>query len=205
MTRMLFFTLAICSFLPKVEAQQYNVEIRIGNYGTGLPVSSYPALVYSNFNPGIDGGISYQLNQNPKHQWSISGNLGLFYHRFIQTGVKLYPSIDYQYNFSGKWSLRSSFDLGYLLAVNNVAVLELQDDGEYQGRASLKARSQFMVGLRFGLAYNPSGLADGMRWTAAVGTFMQGPYVAGYVPLLPYNTFSLGFEIPLNLSNSRHD
>ena len=178
---------------------QHRMEIRASNNITGLPFSSYPALFYSNFHPGIDAGIQHRINTNEKHQWAVSGNIGLFYHRFIQTGIKIYPSLDYAFAIGSKWKLKASLDLGYLMAINNVAVLELQDDGNYESRALNKVRSQFMLGWRIGASYCPSGDPYGMAYTLAFGSFLQGPYVSGYVPLLPYNTFSLGIDMPINL------
>lgn len=178
---------------------QHRLEIRASNNITGLPFSSYPALFYSNFHPGIDAGIQHRINTNAKHQWAVSGNIGLFYHRFIQTGIKIYPSLDYAYAIGSKWKLKASLDLGYIMAINNVAVLELQDDGNYESRALNKVRSQFMLGWRIGASYCPSGDSYGMAYTLAFGSFLQGPYVSGYVPLLPYNTFSLGIDMPINL------
>ena len=61
---------------------QHRMEIRASNNITGLPFSSYPALFYSNVHPGIDLGIQHRINSSEKHQWAVSGNIGLFYHRF---------------------------------------------------------------------------------------------------------------------------
>jgi hypothetical protein len=195
----LILTLFACS----TYAQKTSIGIRLSNNITGLPVSTYPSLFYSNFHPGIDFSLKHRINENEKHQWSLSGNVGLFYHHFIQTGIKIYPSIDYALAFNSKWKLNASVDLGYLLAINNVAVLELQDDGNYESNALLKSRSQFMLGWRIGASYTPSGEADGTSYSLAFGTFLQGPYVSGYVPLLPYNSFALGIEIPFNLKKQK--
>jgi hypothetical protein len=195
----LILTLFACS----TYAQKTIIGIRLSNNITGLPVSTYPSLFYSNFHPGIDFSLKHRINENEKHQWSLSGNVGLFYHHFIQTGIKIYPSIDYALAFNSKWKLNASVDLGYLLAINNVAVLELKDDGNYESNALLKSRSQFMLGWRIGASYTPSGEADGTSYSLAFGTFLQGPYVSGYVPLLPYNSFALGIEIPFNLKKQK--
>ena len=195
----LIFTLFSCV----IYAQKTSIGIRLSNNVTGLPVSTYPALFYSNFHPGIDLSLKHRINESEKHQWSLSGNVGLFYHRFIQTGIKIYPSLDYALAFNSKWKLNASLDLGYLLAFNNVAVLELQEGGDYEARTSLKARSQFMVGWRIGASYTPSGKGDGTCYSLAFGTFLQGPYVSGYVPLLPYNSFTVGMERPLNLKKQK--
>lgn len=185
-------------------SQMDGLSIRVSNNTTGLPIASSPALFYTSFNPGVDLGLSYRLNQNTKHIWSVSGNLGVFYHRFIQTGIKLYPSIDYGYQLSEHWQLQASFDLGYMLAINNAAVAELQDDGYYEAKTIYQMRSQFMFGLRFGAEYSPSG-QEGIGYTAALGAFMQGPYVSGYVPLLPYNTFQLGVTLPIQSKKQGND
>ena len=185
-----------------VSAQDYQLGIRLSNNVTGLPVSSYPSLFYSNLNPGAEIGLSRQFNTNQKHQWHLSGNIGFFYHRFIQTGIKIYPSIHYHYQVNPKFKIESSIDLGYLMAINNVAVLELGEDGFYENKPLNKARSQFMAGFRIGASYHPSGDPAGIAYTCAFGTFMQGPYVSGYVPLLPYNTFSVGLELPIDLKSN---
>jgi hypothetical protein len=38
-----------------------------------------------------------------------------------------------------------------------------------------------------------------------LGTFLQGPYVKGYVPLLPYNSFMLGVMLPINAKNKNDE
>jgi hypothetical protein len=191
---LLFF---ICT--TTVLSQDKTLQIRLSNNITGLPVSSYPDLFTSNFHPGIDVGLSYPLNENPKHQISASGNIGFFYHRFIQTGIKLYPSFDYTFVPNTKWNFFFSLDLGYLLAFENVDVFELQENGNYEAAALLKARSQFMFGYRIGASFKPGNLEEGIRYLLSFGTFLQGPYVSGYVPLLPYNSFTVGVELPFPL------
>lgn len=192
-------SILVFSLLALNSYGQHRLELRLSNNVTGMPLSAYPSLFYSNFHPGLDAGIQHRLNSSEKHQWAVSGNLGLFYHRFIQTGVKIYPGLDYAYVLNPHWKIEASLDLGYIMAFNNVAVLELQDDGNYESQTLGRMRSQFMVGWRIGASYTPSADPYGISYTMAFGTFLQGPYVSGYVPLLPYNSFSLGIDMPINL------
>lgn len=191
-----FYVLALILLTINVNAQDRSWGIKVSNNITGKPITTYHQLFYSNFHPGIEGEVNIPINHNLKHQLYISGNLGVYYHRFMHTGLKLYPEFNYEIQFAEKWRFITGLGGGYIHSFENVATLRLTDNGTYEQVSAWKGRPQFMAAFNFGARYLP------VKWKGAslqlsFGTFLQGPFVSGYVPLLPYNTFDLGVQVPL--------
>lgn len=187
--------IASIGFFGVVSAQINSWGLKFSNCITGQPVVTYHQLFYTNFHPGIEGEVNFSLNKNERHQLYVSGNLGAYYHRFMHTGVKIYPEFNYEFQIANKWRLTSGLGGGYIHSFENVATLRL-NDGEYEKVNSLKGRPQFMFGLNFGARYIPENW-KGISLQCSFSSFLQGPFVSGYVPLLPYNTFDLGFQVPI--------
>lgn len=187
-------TLLLCSVSSYAQDRSWGVKF--SNNITGKPVTTYHQLFYTNFHPGIEGEINFPVNKHVKHQLYVSGNLGVYYHRFMHTGLKLYPEFNYELQIAEKWRFITGIGGGYIHSFENVATLRLTDNGTYEQVSAWKGRPQFMAAFNFGARYLP------VKWKGAslqlsLGTFLQGPFVSGYVPLLPYNTLDLGVQIPL--------
>lgn len=187
------------SLVGLIGAQNNSWGVKISNYITGQPVVTYHQLFYTNFHPGIEGEVNFFINNNERHQLYVSGNLGVYYHRFMHTGLKIYPEFNYEFQMADKWRLISGIGGGYIHSFENVATLRLVD-GEYEKVNAFIGRPQFMFGLNFGARYLPSGW-NGVSLQCTFSSFLQGPFVSGYVPLLPYNTFDLGVQVPLTKKN----
>lgn len=171
--------------------------IEFSNNITSFPVTTYPQLFYSQFHPGLDVYRSWKWNKSLKNQVWYSGNFGGYYHRFIQTAIRLYPSIEYERIFSKRLSTNIGMGAGYSLAFENMETFELQDDGTYKLK-KIVARSQYLVMFGFGCNYAlKKDDQRGMRISLRFRTFIQGPFVSGYVPMLPVNSFMVGMIFPI--------
>jgi len=174
--------------------------IKFSNNITGKPLLTYHQLFYSNFHPGIEGELNFSINKNRKHLLFISGNLGVYYHRFVHTGLKVYPEFNYEFQISDRWRVFIGLGGGYIHSFENVATLKLNDEGFYEKENVFIGRAQFMTGFNLGSRFMPAKL-NGISFQFSFSTFLQGPFVSGYVPLLPYNSFDLGIQVPIKLKN----
>lgn len=179
----------------------YSQEMRwgfsISNNITSLPVTTYPMLFYSQFHPGIDVFRDLKIKQYNRNQISLKANAGIFYHRFVQTGVRIYPSIEYQRSINKKISLTTGLGAGYLCAFENSEVFKFAN-GKYEKKNIFSGRSQYLGAMEIGGSYNFSDLStSGIRIFFQFKTFIQGTFVNHYVPILPVNSFMLGFTIPI--------
>jgi hypothetical protein len=187
------FFLAVSGF-----SQETRQGVFISNNITSFPVTTYPQLFYSQLHPGIDIFRSWKLNKSEKNQIHWAVNVGGYYHRFIQTNVRMYPSVFYERFFGSRFYANIGLGGGYSLAFENMETFTLQDDGTYK-KKTLVARSQYLVQLGFGFNYAlKKDKPDGARLLLQFKTFIQGPFVSGYVPMLPVNSLMLGFSVPFN-------
>lgn len=181
-----------------ISLSSYSQESRTGyllsNNNTSFPVLGYPKLFYSQFHPGIDLYHEWKMNKSKKSQLWYSFNIGGFYHRFIQTTVKLFPKIEYKYFLNDKVNLQIGLGGGYLHSFDNVKIMKLNSDGVYETQSTFKGRAQFMITLDWGLGYK---LKNDFQLLMLFRTIMQGPFIKSYVPLVPYNSFAIGLNIPL--------
>lgn len=187
-------------------SQKIRQGISVSNNITSFPVTTYPQLFYSQFHPGLDVFRSWKLNKNDKNQVSWSVNAGGYYHRLIQTAVRIYPSIDYNRFFGNRFSAGIGLGAGYCLAFENMETFKLQDDGTYK-KKTFVTRSQYLIQLGFGFNYalkkeDPEGTTLSLQFK----TFIQGPFVSGYVPMLPVNSLLLGISVPFHkvLENDKY-
>ena len=180
-------------------------EIRFSNNTTGVPFVTYDQLFYSNFHPGLDVGLNYKLNSNVKHQLLLNSDIGVFYHRYLQTALKVYPELEYKFVASPKWEFFGGINAGYMYSFENVAVLKLDDNGDYNKISSFNGRNQFMGGLKFGAGFKPSDKESGVTYIVAFSSLVQGPFVKGYVPIVPYNSISIGVNFPIIIKNVKNE
>lgn len=179
-------------------SQNKSIGVFVSNNVASFPVTGYPQLFYSQFHPGIDAIKEWKINKNEKHQLWAGVNAGIFYHRFIQTGLKLYPSIDYKYKISKRFLLNIGLGLGYLHSFEGYEVFKLKDSGLYETKKVWVGRSQYMAALNLGCAYKLKKEAEvSPQLVFQIRTNMQGPYVNNYVPVLPVNSVLLGVSLPL--------
>lgn len=195
------FAVAVALLLlihSNTQAQTAAFGLSLSNNVTSFPVTGYPRLFYSQLHPGIEGFYDLKLNKNAKHGLWAGAQVGVFYHRFIQTGVRLYPAIRYVFTPVSRFSLRVGMGAGYLHSFEGYEVFEAAGNGTYEPKKVWKGRSQFLVAVSFGAAYSlKKDKPDGPTLFTEFRTYMQGPFVKSYVPLLPVNAFHAGISFPI--------
>jgi len=179
-------------------AQNKSLSAFISNNVTSFPGTGYSQLFYSQLHPGIDVAKGWKINKSEKHQlWAVA-NAGLFYHRFVQTGLKIYPSIDYKFAACNRFSLNVGLGLGYMHSFEGYEVFKAKDGGGYETKKIFVGRPQFLAALNFGGAYKLKKESENSpSLVLQFRTNMQGPFVNSYVPVLPVNSLLLGVTVPI--------
>jgi hypothetical protein len=177
-----------------------SISFETGNSVTALPFTGAPELFYANYHPFTTLGASLVWKEKNKHAWEQSFNLGYIYHRFIQHNIPVFTEIIYRNNISKNFALRAHLGAGYLHNIPAMDRFELNSQGEYDKIKNL-GRAQGMFKLSFSGMYT---INNSYSISMNYGVLMQTPFVASYVPLLPYNTLQLGVHKSLNQSSSKN-
>lgn len=184
--------------LASASTQSTFVGLTLSNNTTGLPVITYPDLFYTQFHPGLEATYSKQLNKNAKNRLYINGNFGFYYHQFVQSLVRIYPTVSYERSISKSFNLGVGLGAGYGLSFEGDNAFVQQEDGTYRNKAFGGARSQYILGLELGMTYSfRKDKIQSPQLVVLFKSFMQGTYVKNYVPLLPLNSLNIGIRIPL--------
>ncbi len=184
-------------FLNAVSQRRHEWGIAITNSNTAYPFSTFGGLFQSPFHPGVELSYGFNWKTKPKHDWYQEVKLGYFYHRFVQHAIELYTDVGYRYKFSSRFYAQGALGAGYLHSVPATAKLKLDDDGTYRNDKGI-GRMQAMLVFNAGVGYvvNP-GSQKPVSVFATYQQVIQTPFVASYVPLLPYNCFMLGARISM--------
>jgi len=196
LNKILLFLLFIAPIY--VFSQSSSISAMISNNVTSFPVTGYPQLFYSQFHPGIDVAKSWKINKSTKHQLWIDANVGVFYHRFVQTALKVYPSIDYKFLACERFRINIGLGLGYLHSFDGYEVFKLKEGSGYETEKVWIGRPQFLGTLNWGCDFKLKKDADNSPLLVfQLRTNVQGPFVNNYVPILPVNSVLLGLTLPL--------
>lgn len=188
----------IVSIALNVSSQNSRVGVSLSNNVTSFPVLGYQQLFYSQFHPGIDCFKNWKLNKNEKSNVEVQANAGFFYHRFVQTVIRIYPSISYSRKLGKRFYLGAGIGGGYAFAFVGNDVFILNSEGVYEKKSSLKGRSQYIFNFELGGSYIlKKDELQGKKLFFAFKTFLQGTFVPGYIPVLPVNSLFIGISIPL--------
>ncbi len=178
------------------QSQRYGVSL--SNNVTSFPVTGYTQLFYSQFHPGLDAFRSWKISKSEKNKIELKVNAGFYYHRFVQTAIRIYPSISLYKTLCKRFSLGAGVGGGYGMSFEGSEVFKLNSEGKYETKKKINGRSQFLINFEIGGQYNlKKDNLNSVRIFLALKTFIQGPFVSGYVPLLPVNSLFLGISIPV--------
>jgi hypothetical protein len=192
------FSLTLFIISYTVQAQFNQFQISLSNNTTGLPVLTYPQLFYSQFHPGLELALIRQLNQSEKNMLLLGVHAEVYHHQFVQTLIKLYPSIAYERKLNSRINAGLGLGAGYGLSFEGNRAFVKQDNGSYKKKSFFGARSQFLFTLNIGGSYALKKDITGPSLSFRFASYMQGPYVKSYVLLLPINAFQIGIQYPLN-------
>ena len=192
-------SLGLLCVIGHAEAKPLRYHVGVFNNSAQLPTQKFFSTT---LHPGIDLGVSYLYRKGAKSELFQNLKLGVFYHRFSQTGIQLYTQPGYRY-FIKNWYGEIMLDLGYLHSFP--AVQRFVWNGSAYEKKKNFGRAQFMGGLTLGAGYD---------WKAVTGkdfrTFLnyqfwiQAPFVNKYVPILPNVAWHIGASFPLNFKKQNH-
>lgn len=178
--------------------QSTTYSLTLSNNTIDLPIISYPDLFYSQFHPGIEATYSKQLNKDSKNKFYLNGNIGYYYHQFVQSLVKIYPTVSYERAINKRLDINLGLGAGYGLSFEGDNAFTLQDNGSYKNKSFLGARSQYLIAFELATAFAlAKDKLNSPELLIQFKSFMQGTYVKSYVPLLPINSVNIGVRFPL--------
>ncbi len=199
--RPLLSLMALFLFLVPSYAQLSSFGFSLSNNITGLPVLTYPKLFTSQFHPGIDLTYSRKLNRSDKNKFYLNANIGGYHHEFVQTLVRIYPDISFQRKISEKLDFKFGLGAGYGLSFEGDRAFIQNEDGTYSSKSLKSARSQYLITAKFGLEILISAESK-QKLFFQFASVLQGTYVKSYVPILPVNSFHIGYLFPLKNTES---
>lgn len=174
------------------------LSLAIFNTQSARPFEKFAGLFGETFHPGIDAGYGKDFSIHAHHEWFRELKLAYFYHRFVQHGIPCYLNLGYRYKPLHNFSAETSIGAGYMHSIPATAQLKLNGEGEYI-KAKGIGRAQATVSFAVGLRYTPNPFASRpFAFFASYQQRLQMPFVKSYVPLLPYNSFSLGIATSIN-------
>jgi hypothetical protein len=192
------FFILLFAFTTLIRCQGQQMGISLSNNVTSFPVTGIPKAFYSQLHPGIDIFRDWKINKKEKNQFFFVANAGGYYHRFIQTAVRIYGTVEYRYIANSRLSILAGIGGGYLHSFENMAVLKLTSDGKYEKVSSIVGRPQVLAQLNIGCSYAlKKDDPQSKRIFFQMRTFLQGPFVNNYVPFAPLNSIAIGISVPL--------
>ena len=191
-------TLFCLSVVSQAQNRQKELSFTITNNHTAYPFSSFSKLFAGVVHPGVEVGYHFNWKTRPRHDWFQTFKAGYFYHRFVQHGIPVYTQFGYRYKFSEHLQASSSLGVGYMHSIPATAVLERNEQGEYENGKGI-GRGQAIINLTFGAHYkmalqNKRPITLSLQYQQR----LQTPFVKSYVPLLPYNSMQLCVSLPLH-------
>jgi hypothetical protein len=201
--KLLFISLILLVFPQiQVSAQEKYLGAAISSNAPSLPITGIGNVFQGSFHPGIDVNYSKKFNKKEVNQWFYKVNAGLIWQKYVQTLFTVSGMALYRNNHFKRLNFDAGIGTGYGAAFEGGAVLKLNKDGVYETRSKFSPRSQFVILLQTGIIYKlKKDIAQSMAITLHAKTIIQGPFVKGYVPLLPINAIELGVLIPLKKKN----
>lgn len=143
--------------------------------------------------PGFTLGTEFRYNNNIISEWFQTAKLGYTYHHYVQYSIQLFSELGYRHHFDA-FDLEGRFGLGYLHAIPDAQIFELNNDGIYERKHTL-GRPQGMASMSIGVGYTFAKW-DNLRLFLSQQFYIQVPFVNEYVPVLPSSAFHLGVSFP---------
>lgn len=181
---------------PAIPSPKWQGHLSIGQYPASLLVPSFSAL-----HLGVNAGVSYQWNDNEKHQWIQTGNLAFFHHKNLQKAVQLYTEIGYQLQLKNGLKITPfSIGGGYVLSISDMTTLDWDAATQQYILRKSFARNNWLVSLGASVGYTTKWEIANRPVTlfADYRVQVQGIIIQDAVPVLAYAPVRLGLAIPLH-------
>jgi hypothetical protein len=179
----------------KLNAHSFDFSVFNNQYY--FPFLGIKNLVGSKYHPGLAFGYTRNLKVKKKSIFYLDAKLGVYHHRFIQTGIQLYGDIGYRFLLPRNFDISTDITLGYLHAILHQTSFKADGDGNYK-KVKNYGKSQFMTGIGIGVGKQIHSSSGTMRVFIKYQPWFQMPFIKSYVPLLPNNSMHLGVNFNIS-------
>ena len=187
---------ACLTVLAQESSGKWETSLHLGHYPASLIVPSVDPV-----RPGIYAGILYQWNQNSKHRWIQSGNLGYFYHRSVQGVVQLYTEFGYELRLDNGLRIRPlMLGGGYVLAFSDMPSFVLDESSGQYETVALPIRHNWLISLGPSIGYESKLQLAGrpLSFFLDYRIQLQGIVVRSTSPFLAYAPVRVGLSVPMS-------
>jgi hypothetical protein len=182
------------SFLAIGQKKPWAWSIALTNAHTAQPFGSFGRLLYRDWHPGVEAGMSFSRSAKKNHEWFQTINAGYFYHRWVQHTISLYSELGYRYKLPLHFAAGAKLGIGYLHAIADSKVYKIDAETGIKKKTNL-GRPQGMAS--FSLELQKSISKNNKKIFVEYQQRLQFPFVKNYVPLLPYNMLMVGLTMPV--------
>ena len=194
-----YLAIFLLCFGTGASAQLNRMGVLISNQTVSFPVTGASSTFHSQFHPGIDLYFQQAPKADLSHQFVYNIGAGIQYHRFFQTGLRIYAWGDYCYQPNAVWQFNAGIGAGYLHAFPDYMRFRQDADGGWEKIPALNGRPQLLAGTGLGVSRairksEPNALRLELRWKS----FIQLPFAGSYIPMLPSNALMLGLSASIN-------
>lgn len=180
--------------LQKIKVESFQVNVFTNQYY--FPFLGMGNIFTAKYHPGISAGFVKDIKKKTKSTIYFDAKLGIYHHRFIQTGIQLYSDIGYRFTLPKKFFVAGEFGLGYLHAIIHQTSFKSNGDGNYT-KVKNFGKPQIMTGIGIKFGKQISVCKNTGRLFINYQPWFQFPFIKSYVPLLPNNSLHLGFDLIL--------
>lgn len=200
--------IVFCLFCLVLNAQENvrsnkQIILSLFNANSLLPGGGDLWITSTVVHPGFDLGLGWSFKQKKNSDWFVNAKAGYFYHRLSQHAIQLFGEIGYRrYFFKNRFHVAGLFGAGYLHAIPDLQVFQINQNGEYD-HSTKGSRPQAMIHLNVVPSYTLSW-KNKFSFDVFLGyRFMiQTPFAKNYIPLLPYTSFHVGIAVNINSQNN---
>jgi len=186
-----FIILLLVLFFAKANGQNSkSIPIQVSIFNENVQLPDYG---WATWNPGVQMGTSFALNQSIRHQIGVQVYLGGFYHKRVSKQFYLGSQFFYRFQpgrFRAQLNLGSAFGRHQFPRDLHVP----QNDGSFQTQKD-KGRWQLLptVGVQLGYQINDPNSEKPIVVFTQYDVMAQLQFIDP-VPVLPHTLFHLGVE-----------
>ncbi len=201
-----FLLILFFPFLLQAQTEKNTLhpfKIGVFNNATLLPGSGFAGLINTPLHLGLLTGTHFTYKKTDKSHFFQTLNLAYSYHRLAQHSIYLYSEAAWRRNFDCGFSIETMLGAGYLHAIPNIEMFELNENGEYE-RTGKFGRPQGMADINLGIGYlinknKEHPIRIGLNYQV----WFQFPFVQEYVPILPNTALHLSTTFFLSKKSSK--
>lgn len=177
-------------------SEKLHFHFSLGHYPASLIVPSF-----STIHPGVNAGVTMRWNNNQRHQFIQSGNLGFFYHRDLQKAIQLFTEVGYRLKMDNGLAITPlAIGGGYVMSVSDINSLNWDSVTNQYEEDKFPVRHNWMISLGPSISFEtPWALIKNRQTTFFVDYRLQiqGVFVRETVPVIAYAPVRIGFSFGL--------